>query len=60
MKVDAPPGFDVERIVVTYVKQQSEPTPPSPKPKPKPKPKKRGNTLAGIRMPGPANKPEQV
>jgi hypothetical protein len=37
MKVDAPPGFDVERIVVTYVKQQSEPTPPSPKPKPKPK-----------------------
>lgn len=39
MKVDAPPGFDVERIVVTYVKQQSEPTPPSPKPTPKPKTK---------------------
>ena len=39
MKVDAPPGFDVERIVVTYVKQQSEPSPPSPKPTPKPKSK---------------------
>ena len=46
-------------------KRKPEPEPePLPEveeaPKPKPKPKKRGNTLAGIRMPGPANKPEQV
>jgi hypothetical protein len=39
MKVDAPPGFDVERIVVTYVKQSEPPNPPPPKPTPKPTPK---------------------
>ena len=64
MKVYAPPGFDVERIVVTYIKQQSEPTPPpksppkSPPPKPKTKIVAKPKAKPKIIPPTPIQKPE--